>query len=200
MTTPKQPRLKQGEKVLFIMAGVFVVLAIVAFIVMEVSSSKSGTPLFKMRVHDNFNAEGLRGSALFRKRGCTVCHRALRDGTNMGRTADMDGIGSRLTLDYMYKFLLNPKTVYKTELFDHSPGHDAGFVQLMPPKELHAIATFLSQLKADQGAADSPVPPKGDSLFIDTMVNTWAPKEWKLKYHDIRDDYKNVGKPKEAGK
>jgi len=53
---------------------------------------------------------------------------------------------------------------------------------------LHAIATFLSELISDQGSSSAAVPPKGDSPFIDSMVNTWAPKEWKEKYKDVRDD------------
>ncbi len=189
MEKRKQPPLKQGEKVLFIMAGLFVVLAIVGFVIMQVMSAKSEKPLFEVKTHYNFSPEGLRGSTLFREKGCTVCHRALREGTNMGRTADMDGIGSRRTVEWLFSFLKRPSSVYDDALVDHRPGKDAGFVQRMPVKELHAIAVFLSELKADQGSAASPIPPKGASVFIDTMVNTWAPEEWKHKYRDLRDIY-----------
>ncbi|MDX8408824.1 MAG: c-type cytochrome [Mariprofundales bacterium] len=200
MEPRKQPPLKQGEKVLFIMAGIFILLAIIGFTVMQVMSANSDHPIFESKTHYNFSEEGKRGSTLFREGGCTVCHRALREGTNMGRTADMDGIGSRRSAEWIYHFLLNPSSLSTKELFDHRPGKDAGFVQLMPPDQLHAIAVFLSELKADQGSSASPVPPKGESPFIDTMVNTWAPKEWKHKYHDIRDDYSRVGYPKETDK
>jgi len=189
MNQRKQPPLKQGEKVLFIMAGIFVVLGIVAFTIMQVVSANSEKPLFEVKTHYNFSEEGLRGSTLFREQGCTVCHRALREGTNMGRTADMDGIGSRHNAEWLFSFIKQPSSVYKQDLFDHRPGKDAGFVAEMPVVQLHAIAVFLSELKADQGSSASPIPPKGESPFIDTMVNTWAPKEWKHKYRDLRDVY-----------
>jgi len=189
MTKHKQPPLKQGEKVLFIMAGVFVVLGIIAFTMMQVMSSNAKSPLFAVKTHYKFTPEGLKGSTLFREKGCTVCHRALREGTNMGRTADMDGIGSRRSAKWLLSFMKEPDTVYKEQRVDHRPGKDAGFVAKMPVTELHAIAVFLSELKADQGSSSSPIPPKGESIFIDTMVNTWAPKEWKHKYRDLRDDY-----------
>ena len=57
----------------------------------------------------------------------------------------------------------------------------------MPAKDLHAIAVFLSELKSDQGSSSAPVPPKGESPFIDAVVKMMAPKEWKEKYRDIRD-------------
>ena len=198
MEKRKQQPLKQGEKVLFIMAGIFVVLGIIAVIAMQMISSHSDKPMFKVRTHDNFTAEGLQGSTLFREKGCTVCHRALREGTNMGRTADMDGIGSRRSVDWLFAFMKKPRSVYKQEIFDHAPGKDAGFVAKIPEKQLHAIAVFLSELKADQGSSSSPVPPKGESPFIDSMVNTWAPKEWKHKYRDLRDSY-STGKQPESG-
>ncbi|RMH50885.1 MAG: cytochrome c [Zetaproteobacteria bacterium] len=195
MDQRKQPPLKQGEKVLFIMAGAFVVLAIIGFIVMQVMSARSDKPLFAIKTHYDFSKEGLRGATLFREKGCTVCHRALREGTNMGRTADMDGIGSRRSFDWLLTFLHDPARVYKEELVDHRPGKDAGYVARMPDEELHAIARFLSELKADQGSAASPIPPKGESAFIDTMVDTWAPEEWKHKYRDLRDLYSRPARP-----
>ncbi len=197
MEPRKQPPLKQGEKLLFIMAGVFILLAMIGFTIMQFISANADHPIFETKTHYNFSEEGKRGSTLFREKGCTVCHRALREGTNMGRTADMDGIGSRRNADWLYKFLLNPSSVYQQPLFDHRPGKDAGYVLSMPTEQLHAIAVFLSELKADQGSSASPVPPKGESPFIDTMVNTWAPKEWKHKYHDIRDDYSRVDSSQE---
>jgi len=199
MEKRKQPPLKQGEKVLFIMAGIFVVLGIIGFIIMQIVSSESKKPLFEVKTHYSFSPEGLQGSTLFREKGCTVCHRALREGTNMGRTADMDGIGSRHPLKWLLAFMTNPESVYAQELFDHRPGKDAGFVAKMPAEQLHAIAVFLSELKADQGSSASPIPPKGESVFIDTMVNTWAPKEWKHKYRDLRDSYSNGKQPVKGG-
>ncbi|HKI62546.1 MAG TPA: c-type cytochrome [Mariprofundaceae bacterium] len=188
MTDNKQT-LKPGEKILFTVAGAFVVFAVIAFIVMQVVISKSDKPLFETRTHANLTAEGQQGSMLFRTNGCTTCHRALRNGTNMGQTADLDGIGSRRSLEWIYAFLIDPEKNYGAKTIDHAAGQrSAAYVALMPKKDLHAIATFLSELVSDQGSSSAAVPPKGDSPFIDSMVKTWAPKEWKKKYKDVRDD------------
>jgi len=187
MPTNPQP-LKPGEKILFTVAGVFVVFAIIAFIIMQFFIATSDKPIFEQKTHADFSAEGQKGSEYFRVEGCTTCHRALRNGTNMGRTADLDGVGSRRTMEWMYAFLINPVDTYGSETIDHRPGlRAAAHVALLPKEKLHAIAVFLSELKSDQGSSSAPIPPKGESPFIDSMVKTWAPKEWKEKYTDIRD-------------
>jgi len=187
MSTNPQP-LKPGEKILFTVAGVFVVFAIIAFIIMQFFIATSDKPIFEQKTHANLSAEGQKGSEYFRVEGCTTCHRALRNGTNMGRTADLDGIGSRRTMEWMYAFLTDPVTNYGSETMDHRPGQrSAAYVAKLPKEKLHAIAVFLSELKSDQGSSSAAMPPKGDSPFIDSMVKTWAPKEWKEKYPDIRD-------------
>ncbi len=195
----KQQPLKPGEKILFTVAGVFIVFAILAFIAMQIFMAKSDKPLFATKTHAALSAEGQQGSYLFRVNGCTTCHRALRNGTNMGRTADLDGIGSRRTMQWMYAFLQDPQKNYDGETIDHLPGErSAAYVAKMPKEELHAIAVFLSELKSDQGSSSSPIPPKGESPFIDSMVKTWAPKEWKSKYKDIRDDPEVLKRANEA--
>ncbi len=187
--TSSQP-LKPGEKVLFIVAGAFVAVALLAFIVMQIVIAKSDKPIFESKTHVQLSEEGQRGSYEFRVNGCTTCHRALRNGTNMGQTADLDGIGSRRSFEWIYGFLREPRKYYPaSRLIDHAEGeHDAAYVAKLPDETLHAIATFLSELKAEQGSASAPIPPKGESPFIDTMVETWAPEEWKKKYKDVRDD------------
>ncbi len=188
MSQSNQP-LKPGEKILFTVAGAFVVFAVIAFIIMQIVIAKSDKPLFETKTHVELTEEGQKGSLLFRESGCTTCHRALRNGTNMGRTADLDGIGSRRSLEWLYAFLTDPVKTYGAPTIDHAPGQrSAAYVAEMPKQDLHAIAVFLSELKSDQGSASAPIPPKGDSPFIDSMVKTWAPKEWKEKYKDIRDD------------
>jgi len=186
----KNQPLKPGEKVLFLVAGAFVVVAVIAFIIMQIVIAKSDKPLFETKTHVNLSDEGKKGSYYFRVNGCTTCHRALREGTNMGQTADLDGLGSRRSFDWIYGFLREPHKYYPaSRLIDHASGeHDAAYVAKLPDEKLHAIATFLSELKADQGSAAAPIPPKGESPFIDSMVKTWAPEEWKKKYRDVRDD------------
>ncbi len=199
MSTNSQP-LKPGEKILFTVAGVFVVFAVIAFIIMQFVIAKSDKPLFEVKTHDNFSAEGKKGSELFRVNGCTTCHRALLEGTNMGRTANLDGIGSRRTAAWLYAFLKDPVTNYGSETMDHRPGQrSAAYVAKLPKEKLHAIAVFLSELQSEQGSSSSPVPPKGDSPFIDSMVKTWAPKEWQEKYPDIRDESKSKSAQPHAG-
>jgi hypothetical protein len=63
----------------------------------------------------------------------------------------------------------------------------------MPRDELEAIATFLSELKSEQGSPSSPLPPEGQSEFINNMVEVWAPDEWKEKYKDVREPSKAEG-------
>jgi len=196
----KQP-LKPGEKILFTVAGVFVVFAVIAFIIMQFVIAKSDKPLFVTKTHADFSVEGQKGSEYFRVNGCTTCHRALRNGTNMGRTADLDGIGSRRTMTWMYNFLVDPVSNYGSETMDHRPGQrSAAYVAEMPKEKLHAIAVFLSELKSEQGSSSAEVPPKGDSPFIDSMVKTWAPKSWQEKYPDIRDKQRAVEPAAEGNK
>lgn len=189
MAQSKNQPLKPGEKVLFTVAGIFVIFAIIAFIVMQIVSANSEKPLFETKTHASLSAEGQQGSELFRLNGCTTCHRALRNGTNMGQTADLDGVGSRRSQEWFFAFLQHPAETYGAPTIDHAEGErSAAYVAQMPAEKLHAIATFLSELKSDQGSSSAPVPPKGESPFIDMMVKTFAPKEWKEKYKDVRDD------------
>jgi len=198
MASKNQP-LKPGEKILFTVAGVFVVFAVIAYIVMQVFISNSDKPLFETKTTANLSAEGQRGSYLFRTNGCTTCHRALRNGTNMGQTANLDGIGSRRTMQWMFAFLQEPEKNYPSRTMDHVAGQSSGaYVAKLPAEDLHAIAVFLSELKSAQGSSSAPIPPKGESPFIDSMVKTWAPKEWKEKYKDVRDDPEAFKRANEA--
>jgi len=201
--TQKKQSLKPGEKIMFLVAGGFVVLAFIAFVIMQLVIVTSDKPLFESKTHFELSAEGNHGSELFRLNGCTTCHRALRSGTNMGQTADLDGIGSRRTMEWIYAFLQRPEKNYGALTIDHgAEPKRAAYVSKMAPQDLHAIATFLSELKAEQGSAASPLPPKGDSSFIDTMVKTWAPEEWKHKYKDVREtekESKDTGASEQPG-
>jgi hypothetical protein len=74
---------------------------------------------------------------------------------------------------------------------DHgAPPKEAAYVSDLPDKELASIATFISELKADQGSASAPEPPEGHSEFIDNMLKNFAPGDWKEKYQDVREDDK----------
>ena len=194
----KQP-MKPGEKILFSIFGVFVVFAIIAFGIMEYVRAHKDKPMFAQLTHYEFSKEGQHGSELFRVKDCRSCHRALGSGTNMGQGADLDGIGSRRDFKWILSFLKKPEQTYGARTIDHGlPPKEAAYVMDLPDADLHAIATFLSELRADQGASTSPIPPKGKSAFIDSMVNTWAPKEWKKKYKDIRDDPEALKRAREA--
>lgn len=182
--------LKTGEKILFIVAGAFIFLAAIAFGIMQYLMATSEKPLFETKTRYELTAEGQKGSQIFREAACTECHRAMRGGTNMGN--DLDGTGSRRTLAWLEAFLADPEGTYGSPTMDHGPKpKQAYYVQEMSAEKRHLMAVFLSQLKADQGSAAAPEPPKGDSPFIDSMVKSWAPTEWKDKYKDIRE--KNAG-------
>jgi len=163
-----------------------VVLAIISFVILEVVRFRSTEPMYDPTMHFDFSPEGLRGSELFRQARCTSCHRAVRNGTNMGLS--LDGLGSRRTQEWNLKFLSDPETTYNSRTLDHGPApKEAAYVSALPPADLHAIGVFLSELRADRGASAAALPPEGRSEFIDNMVKAWAPKEWDEKYSDVRN-------------
>ena len=169
---------------LFTVFGAFLVLAVIGYIVLETVRSHMKEPMFTSRSSFNSTAEGLRGSKLFREASCTACHRAMRNGTNHGIV--LDGIGSRRSAEWIENFLRRPELTYGAPTRDHAPGREAGYVTNLPPADIHDIAMFLSELKAEQGSAMARQPPPESSGFIDSMVNMWAPEDWKHKYQDIR--------------
>ncbi|MFQ5486891.1 MAG: c-type cytochrome [Gammaproteobacteria bacterium] len=182
---PKQS-LKQGEKILFGIAIVFVIAAVIGYVAMETYRARSDKPVFASKTHFNLSPAGLRGSATFRKSRCTSCHRALRNGTNMGLS--LDGVGSRRSREWLYNFLRDPEATYGSPTLDHGyPPKEAAYVASLPDKDLQDMAAFISELKADQGSASAPQPPSGRSEFIDSMVGAFAPESWKGKYQDVRD-------------
>ncbi len=184
--------MKLGEKLLF---GGFALIGIMAFaswLVLEVVRSRLDKPMYPVLQY-NFSAEGLRGSEIFRTAGCTICHRAMRNGTNMGLV--LDGVGSKRTLEYLNKFLIDPEATYPGTTMDHGPSKGAAFVAKLPQADLQAIAVFLSELRANPGSNASRLPPVGgESKFIDEMVRMWAPGSWKSEYKDVREEVKSKAK------
>ena len=182
----KQP-MKQGEKILFGIFGVFLVLALIAYAVLETVRLNSDSPMFESRTSYNFDEAGQRGSESFRLSRCTSCHRAMRNGTNMG--LNLDGIGSRKTREQILAFLEDPENNYTggTTLDHGLEPKEAAYVKDLPGETLYDIAAFLSALKSEQGSASAAQPPEGRSGFIDNMVKMWAPREWDEKYDDVRD-------------
>lgn len=178
--------LKQGEKVIFGIFGAFVVAAVIGYIVLETVRHNLDEPMYKVTTHFKLSEEGLVGSNLFRKQRCTACHRALRNGTNMG--LNLDGVGSKRTVDWIYSFLRDPEVTYGSPTVDHGSGpKEAAYVAEMAESDLRPIAIFLSELRSDQGSPSSPMPPAGKSGFIDGSLKMIAPLDWKEKYTDIRE-------------
>ncbi|MDR2195809.1 MAG: c-type cytochrome [Gallionellaceae bacterium] len=181
--------LKRGEKILF---GIFLaigVFAVISFILMEVIRSRMDKPMYPTTTHYDFSAEGLKGSEYAREARCTSCHRILRSGTNM--SLNLDGIGSRRSFDYLINFLKNPEATYSSKTIDHGLApKEAAYVAELPEEQQHAIAVFLSELRADPGSAVARAP-EGQSGFIDEMLKVWAPDTWKTEYKDVREDAKS---------
>lgn len=178
--------LKQGEKILFGIAIVFIVFAVIGYVSLETYRMRAQKPIYAVSTHYDLSELGLKGSELFRVSRCTACHRAMRNGTNMGLS--LDGLGSKRSKEWIYDFMRDPEAVYGSTTVDHGyPPKEAAYVASIDQETLMAIATFLSELKADQGAASAPMPPAGRSDFIDNMVGVFAPEEWKHKYQDIRE-------------
>ena len=184
MTKQKQ-HLKSGEKILFGIVAVFISLAVIGYAALETYRMTRTEPMFENKTSYVFTEEGKLGSQLFRKSRCTACHRALRNGTNMGLS--LDGVGSVRTLDWLVSFLAEPEKIYGAKTFDHGPRpKEAAYVARMPEQDRHAIAVFISQLKSEQGSSSAAMPPEGRSDFIDNMVGAWAPASWKERFTDIR--------------
>jgi hypothetical protein len=188
--------LKPGEKVLFTIFGVFVVVAIIGYIALEAVRMHTHKPMFVIRTHYDLTPEGDKGSVIFRKSRCTDCHRAMNNGTNMG--LDLDGLGSSKSKEWILAFLRHPEKTYGTKTVDHGMApKEAAYVAQMPLEDLKALATFISELKADQGSPSAPEPPKGRSKFIDDMVKMWAPSTWKKEFKDVRTE--NLGNNEQGG-
>ncbi|MDH5256932.1 MAG: cytochrome c [Gammaproteobacteria bacterium] len=182
----KSQPLKSGEKILFIVFGVFFVLALIAYLALESIRLTSEEPMFKPTTFFDFSDVGAEGSKIYREARCNSCHRALRAGTSMGLS--LDGIGSKRSLQWLETFLVDPESVYEGETLDHGlPPKEAAYTGRLSEDHRHKIAVFLSELKADPGSSVSKRPPPEHSAFIDNMVKMWAPKEWSEKYTDIRD-------------
>ena len=184
----EQSSVKMGEKVLFLVTAIFIALAVIAFGIMEYIRHHTDHKMFPVYAHYQFSAEGKRGMEdFFRKGNCTDCHRALNDGTNMGPGANLDGEGSRHDFTWIYNFLREPEKYYDGPTLDHGAGKAAAYVAGMPDKELHAMATWLSELQVGRGSVLSPDAPKGRNPFIDSMVKHFAPKSWQDgDYRDMR--------------
>lgn len=182
--------LKRGEKILFGIFAIIGVFAVASFIMLEIIRSHMDKPMYPNHVHYDFSEAGLRGSVLFRKAECTQCHRAIENGTNAG--VDLDGIGSRRTLQYLRDFLKNPEATYASKTIDHGPPPKAAAVSVarLSEADVEAVAVFLSELRADQGASIARLPVAEKSGFIDEMVKVWAPSTWKSEYKDIRTEEK----------
>ena len=182
----KLQSVKSGEKILFIIFGVFFVLAVIAYVALEAVRHNSDKPMFTQTTHFDFSEEGKQGSVIYRHANCNSCHRALRTGTSMGLS--LDGIGSSRSLEWLEAFLANPEATYGSPTLDHGlPPKEAAYTMTLPEKDRHLIAVFLSELKADAGSSVASEPPPERSEFIDDMVKTWAPSNWKEKYQDIRN-------------
>ncbi|MBI3901502.1 MAG: c-type cytochrome [Nitrosomonadales bacterium] len=190
--------LKRGEKILFGIFALIGVFAVASFVMLEIVRARSDKPMYPNTTHYDFSAEGLRGSVLVRKAGCLSCHRALRNGTSMG--LELDGIGSKRSFQYLLGFLKNPEATYSTKTVDHGAlPKGAAYVAELPEADLHALAIFLSELRADQGSAVARLPAEGRSGFIDEMVRVWAPDNWKSEYKDVRDEVKQQEDKHDAG-
>ena len=185
--------LKRGEKILFGVVALIGIFSIASFIMLEIVRARMDKPMYPSHIHYDFSAEGLRGSNIFRKAECTQCHRAIQNGTSAG--VDLDGIGSKRTLQYLRDFLKNPEATYAAKTIDHGPSpKGAAYVAKLPESDLEAIAIFLSELHADQGSAVARLPVEGRSGFIDEMVKVWAPDNWKTDYKDVREEAKTYEK------
>lgn len=186
--------MKLGEKLLFGIIGLLVLITVISFFSLESIRHHSDKPLYPILTHYEFSEEGKKGYGIYEQNGCYECHHAVGSGTSMGLS--LDGIGSKHDATYFYNFLKNPENTYGAKTLDHgAPPKDAAYVSELPDDELRAMAVFVSELKADQGSSSSFEPPEEQSSFVDTMVKMWTPAGWKTSFTDIREWMKS--NPKE---
>lgn len=178
--------MKKGEKILLGVIGLLVLITIIGGVSMEWVRQHTDKPMFPILTHYDFSGDGLQGFRIYRQSNCNSCHRAVGSGTSMG--VSLDGLGSKHDVNYFYNFLKDPENTYGAKTIDHgAPPKDAAYVSALPDADLHTLAIFLSQLRSDQGSSSSFEPPKGESSFIDAMLDMWVPDLWRGQYKDIRD-------------
>lgn len=178
--------MKKGEKILFGVIALLVIITVINFTVLETIRHNTKKPMFPILTHFDFSPDGLRGYHLYEKSDCYTCHHAVGSGTSMG--VSLDGLGSKHDVNYFYNFLKHPEQTYGAKTMDHgAPPKEAAYVSELPDADLHAMAIFLSELKSDQGSSTSFEPPQGESSFIDAMLDMWTPAGWRSKFRDIRD-------------
>lgn len=178
--------MKKGEKILFGIVALLVVVTVINFTVLESIRRNSDKPLFPILTHFVFSDEGMHGYEIYQHSECYTCHKAVGSGTSMG--VSLDGLGSKHNVDYFYNFLKTPEKIYGAKTMDHgAPPKDASYVSALPDSDLRSMAVFISELKADQGSSSSFEPPQGDSSFINAMVDMWAPDGWRTQFKDIRE-------------
>jgi len=179
-------RLRTGERVIFGVVTLIMLVAVLNYAILGWMGHRTDKPLFPVRTHYEFSGEGFQGSELFRKNNCTLCHRAVGNGSNM--SLNLDGIGSRHDLAYIIAFLRDPEATYRSRTVDHGQApKEAAYVSQISESDRHAIAVFLSQLRTDQGGASAQQPPPGKSGFIDAMLDMWAPDGWRIMFNDVRN-------------
>jgi hypothetical protein len=99
----------------------------------------------------------------------------------------LDGLGSKHDVNYFYQFLKDPEKTYGAKTMDHGAApKDAAYVSALPDADLHLMAVFMSELKAESGSSSAFEPPQGESSFIDAMLDMWAPDGWRSQFKDIR--------------
>ena len=181
--------MKKGEKILFGIVAFLVVITVINFTVLEAIRHHSDKPMYPILTHFVFSEEGKKGYEIYQQGGCYTCHRAVGSGTSMG--VSLDGLGSKHDVNYFYQFLKDPEKTYGAKTLDHgAKPKDAAYVSGMPDKDLHLIAVFLSDLKAESGSSSAYEPPKGESSFIDAMLDMWVPDGWRSQFKDIRGSMK----------
>jgi cytochrome c553 len=185
--------MKKGEKILFGIVAFLVVVTVINFTVLESIRHQSDKPMYPILTHFVFSAEGQKGYELYQHGGCYTCHRAVGSGTSMG--VSLDGLGSKHDVNYFYQFLKYPEKTYGAKTMDHGEKpKDAAYVMELPDADLHLIAIFVSELKAESGSSSAFEPPKGESSFIDAMLDMWVPDGWRSEFKDIRVGMKSNSK------
>lgn len=143
-------KLKLGEKVMLAL----VVLIVIAAFGKAYKQSRSGQPA-PLRDYYEWTEAGLKGQAVYGKRGCNNCHRTLGVG-EMGVAPVLDGEGTRRSLDWLRRYFENPLSLVPGSAHDGRFGPD---FRALGEQERNQLVEFLFGLKAGPGSPNFPRPP-----------------------------------------
>ncbi|MGC8500306.1 MAG: c-type cytochrome [Leptospirales bacterium] len=143
--------MKTGEKVVFLLAGLMVLSAMVLYVLarLHVVTFWTTNDVYL------FSKKSAAGYEVFEKYSCRDCHVVYGEGDYDG--PDMDGEGTRRTAAWLHSYLNDPGSLVPGTA--HS-GKFAPTFDKISPEEKDKLVDLMMSLKALPGSPNYPKPPK----------------------------------------